>query len=365
MYKFLTKLVLTGGPCAGKTKALARIYYELTEKGYIVYLVPEAATLVLNSGLQISERGINNFLFESLVLSMQSNNERIFEAAANFNDNRDVIIVCDRGIVDGKAYVSEDEFKTLCKELGQDEIIIRDSYDAVFHLKTAADGAESFYTNETNKMRRENLVEAREKDLKTLLAWVGHSHLRVIDNSTNFEMKIDRLMAEIYSFLGLPIPIEIERKFLIDMPDIENMKKCVFMTEVDILQTYLRCATKGEERRIRQRGINGSYSYFSTTKRKVNEISRIELEEKIDKDKYIELLMQTDLNSKPIRKTRYCFVYNNQYFELDIYPSWKDKAIIEIELTDKNQLIDIPNFISVIKEVTNDDKYKNRYLARE
>jgi CYTH domain-containing protein len=70
---------------------------------------------------------------------------------------------------------------------------------------------------------------------------------------------------------------------------------------------------------------------------------------------------QSDL--KQIRKTRYCVVYNNQYIEIDIYPFSKDKAILEIELISENQSYSIPDFIEVIKEVTNDDKYKNVNLA--
>ena len=34
------KIVLTGGPCAGKTTALQQIEREFTEKGYHVLIVP-------------------------------------------------------------------------------------------------------------------------------------------------------------------------------------------------------------------------------------------------------------------------------------------------------------------------------------
>ena len=50
-------------------------------------------------------------------------------------------------------------------------------------------------------------------DDKLIAAWTGHPHLRIIDNSTEFEDKLKRLIAEISSFLGEPEPYEIERKF--------------------------------------------------------------------------------------------------------------------------------------------------------
>lgn len=38
------KIVLTGGPCAGKTTALSKLEQHLLELGYFVFIVPETAT---------------------------------------------------------------------------------------------------------------------------------------------------------------------------------------------------------------------------------------------------------------------------------------------------------------------------------
>ena len=73
--------------------------------------------------------------------------------------------------------------------------------------------------------------------------------------------------------------------------------------------------------------------------------------------------MNADTTKRQIRKTRYCLTYENQYFEIDIYPFWDDIAIMEIELSDEKEEIKIPTFICVIKEVTEDDAYKNASLA--
>lgn len=54
----------------------------------------------------------------------------------------------------------------------------------------------------------------------------------------------------------------------------------------------------------------------------------------------------------------------NCYLELDIYPFWKDKAILEIELASEDEEISIPNEIKIIKEVTDDENYKNANLAK-
>jgi len=49
----ITRILLTGGPCAGKTTALAAISQDLSQLGYKVLIVPEAATLIMKGGAMI------------------------------------------------------------------------------------------------------------------------------------------------------------------------------------------------------------------------------------------------------------------------------------------------------------------------
>ena len=75
--------------------------------------------------------------------------------------------------------------------------------------------------------------------------------------------------------------------------------------------------------------------------------------------------MEADTKLHPIHKTRYCLSENNQYFEIDIYPEWDNQAIMEIELSDEDQEIKIPEFIKIYKEVTDDERYKNYQMSKE
>jgi AAA domain len=68
-------------------------------------------------------------------------------------------------------------------------------YDAVFHLVTAANGAESFYTLDNNVARSETPLQAREVDHKLVDAWCGHPRHYIIDNTDKtFEMKMQQLV---------------------------------------------------------------------------------------------------------------------------------------------------------------------------
>ena len=357
----ITKIVITGGPCAGKTTAMSWIQNAFTELGYAVLFVPETATELITGGVAPWTLK-SNADFQKSQIKLQIEKEKIFyQAATNVFNAEKVLIVCDRGVMDNKAYMTETEFLQVLDALNLNEIELRDTYDAVFHLVTAAKGATEFYTLSNNQARTETAEEAAELDDKLISAWTGHPHLRIIDNSSNFEDKMKRLIKEISSFLGEPEPYEVERKFLIEYPDIKALEKNPLCKKAEIIQTYLK--SDGDEVRVRQRGENGNYIYFKTIKRTVNDIKRVEIEKRLSKDEYLAELMNADTTKRQIRKTRYCLTYENQYFEIDVYPFWQDKAIMEIELSDENEEIKIPIFIRVIKEVTEDDAYKNALLA--
>lgn len=357
-------IVLTGGPCAGKSTGLSRIERELTEKGYKVFVVAETATELLQGGIKPDELSILDF--QKAIFEIQLKKECVYrETAERYSEkyNQNCIILFDRGILDCKAFMTKEDFKALLKMEDKKEIKLRDNYEGVFHLITAANGAESFYSNATNSVRRENLKEACIVDENLISAYTGHPHLRIIDNSTNFKEKIDRLMTEIYSLLGEPVPTEIERKYLIKMPDIANLLEKYNVTKSNIIQTYLKVNEEKTEKRVRQRGINGVYSYYYTEKIGSG-LKRIEKEKKITEKQYLSYLMEADTSLHQIRKDRYCFVYKNNYIELDIYPFWKDYAVVEVELTTENQEVELPDDFEVIKDVTEDDNFKNKNLAK-
>ena len=74
--------------------------------------------------------------------------------------------------------------------------------------------------------------------------------------------------------------------------------------------------------------------------------------------------METDPSRRPIRKTRYCLTEGSRYYEIDVYPFWSDRAIVEVELADENETVTLPEKLKVIKEVTEDKNYRNSELAK-
>lgn len=365
------KIVLTGGPCAGKTEILAHLIRILEERGYKVIIVPEMATELIMSGICPSN-AISMENFQNFILDLQLAKENIFTNVEQYYDSNKVVVFFDRGVLDACAYVDKDKvFAGMLKARGFTFEDIYQRYDAVLHLVTAADGAEAFYkwndpTKEdvgNNAARSESPAEAREKDKKTLNSWIGHPHLKVIDNSTDFEGKINRVVAEVFSLIGEPIPKTFQRKFLIKQPTLLNLTEVGFISQIPMVQTYLK-SDNLSERRIRQRGsLETGYSFYYTEKQDFENGIRQYKEKKISSAEYIERLAEADTTLHQLSKTRYSFIFNKQYFVLDVYPFSNEYAILEIELSDPDENISLPPF-EVVKEVTHDKMFRNYELAK-
>lgn len=358
-------IALTGGPCGGKSTSLSVLDQELTNKGYKVFIIEEMATNVIKSGANPGVVGLEQF--QKMLVALQYERNKVYTDMANKlanETNSNIILIFDRGIPDCKGYVSDSIYSKILTELGLTATHVMDFYDGVFHLVTAADGAIEFYTCENNNARTETPEQAIERDRGCLRAWTGHTHLRVIGNEGTFDKKIDKLLEEVYTLLGIPVPVEIERKYLIKMPDIEELKSKYDCTTVDIIQTYLVEKEKWVERRVRQRGVDGNYTFYYTEKQTISGMSRTEKERKISQKEYLQLLMEADTTLHQVKKKRTCFVCNGSYFELDTYPFWNDKAILEIELTNESVDVTLPECIELIEEVTDKKEFKNKSLAK-
>ncbi|MCF0208920.1 MAG: AAA family ATPase [Bacteroidaceae bacterium] len=357
-------IVLTGGPCAGKSTAMSWIQNAFSERGYKVLFVPETATELINGGVAPWTCGTNAD-FQCLQFHLQEVKEGIFIKAAKTMKDEKILIVCDRGMMDNKVYMNDEELASVIQRINLDVVAQRDKYDAIFHLVTAAKGEEEIYLNnkEGNSARIETVEQACALDDKLIAAWDGHPHHRIIDNSSNFENKMKRLVSEIASFLGEPAPYEAERRFLIEYPNIADLQTCADCQKVEIIQNYYN-NKKGDEIRVRQHNENGSNTFYKMVKKSVSSTTKITTEKRLTEKEYIRLLEEADSSIHQLHKTRYCFTYNNQYFEIDIFPFWKDKAIVKIELVEVKADVKMPDFLIVIKDVTGDIEYKNFTLAK-
>lgn len=356
------RIVLTGGPCGGKTSALAHLTEELEKHDARVFRVPEAATLLFTGGISLEDVGADVIGFQNTLMRLQMQLEDSYISQAEQCGEKSVVLI-DRGVLDARGFIDHDTWEALLDLNGWNEVCLRDKrYDAVIHLITAAEGAEEFYSLENNPARSETLEASREVDRKIREAWLGHPHFRVIDNSTDFKEKIQRVTQTVCQVVGVPTPTEIERKFLVSVipPDSEWI---VPYRDSEIEQTYLLSSNPEQTIRVRKRGSNGSYTYTQTIKYPPKDGQRIEIEKNIRGRDYLNLLLEKDPTRQSIKKTRRTFLWKNHYFELDLFRQPSDLILLEVELLHIDEEVELPPFLEIVREVTEEKEYQNSHLA--
>ena len=159
------------------------------------------------------------------------------------------------------------------------------------------------------------------------------------------------------------VPLEIERKYLIRLPD-EGLLDALAVSRDWIEQTYLLPAEAGSTDRVRaRRAVGGRTVYTHTVKKPVSAMTHTEDETEIDESAYRELLKRADPALNVICKTRWCVPCGGYTLEIDRYPFWSDRAVLEIELGSEDEAPALPEWVSLIRELTGDKRYSNRALA--
>jgi len=157
---------------------------------------------------------------------------------------------------------------------------------------------------------------------------------------------------------------EIEKKWLIDFEKVPYNIESLFGVVARVKQTYI-CFDP--EIRVREYSeINGNvYGHEMTIKTNLSEdgLIRDEVNITIDQEQYDNLVKKQEGNT--INKVRYQFYADGQIVAIDVFEGdLKGLAYMEIEFANKEESDAFGNPDWVIKDVTDDIRYKNGHLAR-
>jgi len=206
----VVRIALTGGPCAGKSSALTKIIDQAKSEGFDVYTAPEVATILFNSGVGFPQNDYEAMTFQLGLARIQLQMERSFISIVAMT-GRPSIIIFDRGLLDGKCYMKDELWDKVMEQIGggddADQFVgvskeyLWARYDAVVHLVTAANGAESFYkwgkvVDDAGAavVRWEPPDQAIKLDNRMKECWEGHPNHCIIDNTgAGFQDKLKRV----------------------------------------------------------------------------------------------------------------------------------------------------------------------------
>jgi predicted ATPase len=181
------RVVLTGGPGAGKTAILELIGHFFCHH---VKVLPESAGIVFGGGFPRQTEPEPQRAAQRAIFYVQ----RELEATGGIGNP--AVILCDRGTVDGCAYwpgpgdFFRDVGTTSSEQVGR--------YDVVIHLRTPRH-AEDY--NVDNPLRIETAVEAAAADDRILAAWSQHPRRFVIEATPDFLAKVSQTIEVLRALL--------------------------------------------------------------------------------------------------------------------------------------------------------------------
>ncbi|KAK3706344.1 hypothetical protein QZH41_018677, partial [Actinostola sp. cb2023] len=204
-------------------------------------------------------------------------------------------------------------------------------------------------------------------------AWVGHPYFDVIDNSVDFDGKVHKAIKAVCTKIGIDIgdrfaPDSIKRKYLIKF--LPEDKLFSPFQDFDVVHDYLIVTDLhiGTQARLRRRGQNGRYTYMHTTRRPKIDGQVVEVRRSVKRRDYDMLLAQRDNARQSVYKKRRCFLWKNQYYQLDVYKEpchsrCKGLILLETFTVKSGRDLDLPSFLSIEKEVTNNPDFSMYHLS--
>lgn len=170
------------------------------------------------------------------------------------NTSKRALLLCDRGLLDGCAYMSQDHWRVLLNMLGVYVPDIRENrYDLVLHMVTAANGAAQAY-NLSNRARHESLEQAVDLDEKLRRAWANHpAHFLISNDVESFESKMKMATNIILQKNGAKANLNYSFRYLMLHPNpgyLFNEIASLYKSEVfTLVDTFIQKTTLTDKNR--------------------------------------------------------------------------------------------------------------------
>ena len=195
----IERVVLTGGPCSGKTDILNAMAMEFPGK---IVAVPEISECLLSSGLfpvphsptekrDVTYSDLWQSKFQEGIANQQFLSEDVWRLRAE--EIGAGVLLCDRGGGDGRAYGKWDSMESFSQKMFKISAEkMWNRYCLIIHLQSLAsfDEAEFNLLRRKNSNRFEDSKKTLSLEIATLDAWEGHPNRIIINGVKNFSDKI-------------------------------------------------------------------------------------------------------------------------------------------------------------------------------
>jgi len=189
-----------------------------------------------------------------------------------------------------------------------------------------------------------------------------------VDNLSDFESKIRSLISKVAWSIGIDIGDRLttgsrKLKFVINGPLPSEKAFPEGFRDFEVCHHYLQTSSRMMQSRLRKRGRKGKWTYTHTIRKQVSG-QVIEVKTPLTHRDYSNLIPQEDANHFLVFKTRRCFLYRNQYFQLDIYKEpchdrCRGLMLLETYTTLPLDVLKqrLPEFLNIGNETTGDPAF--------
>lgn len=194
-------VVLTGGPCAGKSSAMAFLRDRLSKRGFQVLTVPENAThfFANSEGFQPEWAGkAAQVSMQRIFMEYQMSQEDAFKAFAQLHPTKRSILLLDCCTLNSKVYLNDEQWKQVLalpghSNLTEQQLFAR--YDLVIHMVSCAfEGLYEWGPGSSNPGRYHSPEEAQECDKRSLDVFANHQQVRVVPHFPDFSSKMQQVL---------------------------------------------------------------------------------------------------------------------------------------------------------------------------
>lgn len=370
-------LDISGGPAAGKTEIMLRIEFEMSQRGWLVLTIPEAATIIRNMNLRAEEGIIPNIIAQQMMMDLNQHlRMQALAAAIDMKGVTKILIVGDRSDLDCIPYVgSRDKFNDLLLARGINVGDITHGVHNLFMHSLAVDDPDLYRkVCAGNRARKESAEQAARMNGFTLDAIRLFANPAEIGNkyADGFEGKMKAAVVEICRMLD-EAHIQHQAAFMVNAgyTEVLHFFGLLSVQPITIEQFY----TAGGIR-YRMTEYPGGHRVFAVTN-KMDEGRpgyRYAVTERVHHDVYHEAFENRDTNLKVIKKRRYAGLFDKgiepgtgglfvtvDNFEPGLIPSRTQR----VEVSSVNTLV-VPwadtDFRSI--DVTGKPEYSNLGISR-
>lgn len=362
-------IVITGGPCAGRSTLLSRSKRVLIEHGYQVFVLPEVVSELGLSGFTSTVTELLGFQREAV--SCQLERERRFQSLVRHSLVAKKVMLCDRGVPDLQVYMGSDAYKRMLQSFTYTRDEIFGHYALVVHLVSASVGSESWYTPGDIFGRLCGADDAKAFDDMVLGAWLGHPRHIVVGNTVGFEEKMRRAFKAICRALDVPTSPKRKRKRIFQLVNFSLDSIPVSSVVVDADYTYLTPLpnTSTIQRMVLRVASGLGVSWHYAEQVKADDLGTYcERETLLRVDEYKRLLRERDPHAASVFKRRYRFAYGDKHFTLELFRPFvcllDTPAVVSVESMGADDTIQFPPGWKV-REVTEDEPFLDQSFVLE